>query len=278
MNGPNHREDIVREREDLVARLQAWLEIPMLLLSVAWLVLLVIEMVWGLSNQLQVAVYAIWAVFILDFVVKLTLAPLKLRFLRSNWLSVISLALPALRMLRVISLLRVARIAKMAGMVRGLRVLRVLTSINRGMSALGSSMHRRGFGYIVLLTVMVTFAGAAGMYSFEKEFGAMAGLDSYGTALWWTAMIMTTMGSQYWPQSPEGRALCLILAVYSLTVFGYITATLATYFIGRDAESDDTEIAGAKAIAALRQEILALRSELRSQRLINNETESTGEE
>jgi voltage-gated potassium channel len=75
-------------------------------------------------------------------------------------------------------------------------------------------------------------------------------------------MMMTTMGSAYWPQSAEGRVLCIILALYAFAIFGYVTATLATYFVGRDAESDDAEIAGAKAIMELKAEIAALRAEI----------------
>jgi len=45
---------------------------------------------------------------------------------------------------------------------------------------------------------------------------APGGPYSCGEALWWTAMIMTTMGSQYWPQTIEGRMLCVFLALYAL--------------------------------------------------------------
>ncbi len=44
--------------------------------------------------------------------------------------------------------------------------------------------------------------------------------------------------------------------------FGYVTATLATYFIGRDAEDETAEVAGAKAIGELKTEITALRADL----------------
>ena len=90
------------------------------------------------------------------------------------------------------------------------------------------------------------------------------GLKDYGTALWWTAMLMTTMGSEYWPQTPEGRVLCLILALYAFAVFGYVTATLATFFIGRDADNEEAEVAGAKSITALHEEIAALRADIQA--------------
>ena len=145
---------------------------------------------------------------------------------------------------------------------RGLRLVRVVSSANRGMKALGGSLSRRGFGYVIALTVVVTFAGAAGMYAFENE--VAGGPQSYVESLWWTAMIMTTMGSQYWPETAEGRVLCVFLALYALGVFGYVTAALATFFVGRDADSIDAELAGAKQLAGLQDEVVALRDEIRA--------------
>jgi voltage-gated potassium channel len=141
-------------------------------------------------------------------------------------------------------------------------LVRVVTSLNRGMKALGASMGRRGFGYVVALSVVVTLAGAAGMYAFENE--VEGGLKSYGEALWWTAMLLTSLGSEYWPKTAEGRVLCFLLSLYGFAVFGYVTATLATFFIGRDAEDEWAEVAGAKSIEALREESAALRAEVRA--------------
>jgi voltage-gated potassium channel len=100
------------------------------------------------------------------------------------------------------------------------------------------------------------------MYAFESGVRE-AGLNNFGTALWWTAMVLTTMGSEYWPTTPEGRLLCVLLALYAFTVFGYVTATLATFFIGRDAEDDQAELVSARSVVALRMEIAALREEIR---------------
>ena len=49
-------------------------------------------------------------------------------------------------------------------------------------------------------------------------------------------MILTTMGSQAWPATAEGRILALLLSVYAFAVFGYVAAALASFFIGRDQE------------------------------------------
>lgn len=251
-------EQLATERNELLAQFEAWLETPMLVLGFVWLLLLVVELVWGLSPLLQVAGSIIWGIFILDFALKFLLAPKKWAYLKANWLTAIALLVPALRILRVARVVRVLRVARAA---RGLRLLKVVSTLNRGMRALGATFQRRGFGYVVGLTSLVTLGGAAGMYAFENETPA-GGLPSFSTALWWTAMLMTTMGSEYWPHTTEGRVLCFFLALYAFGVFGYVTATLATYFVGRDAANDDAELASAESIAELHAEIAALRADL----------------
>jgi voltage-gated potassium channel len=79
-------------------------------------------------------------------------------------------------------------------------------------------------------------------------------------------MMVTTIGSEYFPQTIEGRVLCFILALYGFAMFGYVTATLATFFVGRDAENAESEIAGAEDMKALRDEIALLREEIKQLR------------
>lgn len=261
-------EALTHERLQLLQRLEAWLETPMLVLAFVWLALLVLELIWGASALFETVGLGIWGIFILNFLLEFTLAPRKVAYLKSNWLTALSLLVPALRVFRLIRVLRVLRMARAA---RGLRLLRVVSSLNRSMGALGASLNRRGFAYVVALTVLVTLGGAAGMYTFENE--AQDGLNSYGEALWWTAMIMTTMGSQDWPQTIEGRVLCVALALYAFGVFGYVTATLATFFVGRDAENADAGLAGAQALAALQADVAALRDEIRALSLRSSRAE-----
>jgi voltage-gated potassium channel len=52
--------------------------------------------------------------------------------------------------------------------------------------------------------------------------------------------------------------LAFILAVFGYAVFGYVTATLATFFIGRDAEEKDTPVAGANDVAELKEMVATL--------------------
>jgi voltage-gated potassium channel len=123
-------------------------------------------------------------------------------------------------------------------------------------------MGRHGFGYVMALTAIVTLVGAAGMYAFEGPGGGPGGLATYGESLWWTAMVMTTLGSGYSPQTVEGRLLTLLLALYAFAVFGYVTAALASFLVGRDAENPSAEVAGSQELRDLREEVAALREEL----------------
>jgi len=243
--------EIVRERKKLLRRVESFLEVPMVILGFIWLVLLVIELVYGDNKLLRNLGIAIWIIFIVDFIIKFSLAPTKGSFLKSNVLTIISLAVPAFRVFRIFRILRILKIS------RSFRLIKIIGSLNRGMRALSITMKRRAFGYVLVLTLIVIFAGAAGMYAFEKN--SQNGLENYGAALWWTTMIITTLGSDFWPQTLEGRILCIILSLFAFAVFGYITATIATFFIGQDTE--ESERAG---INELRKEIKELKTMIRA--------------
>ena len=164
---------------------------------------------------------------------------------------------------RVVGLLRFARLARVARLTRGIRLVQVLSSINRGMQAFGHHLGRRGFGYMAGLSLLVIMVGAADTYAFERDAPHPSEFDSYGTALWWTAMLLTTMGSDYWPKTPAGRLLCWVLSLYAFAVFGYVTALLASLFMGHDAADDRVTLAGKASVEDLQAEIVALREEVR---------------
>jgi voltage-gated potassium channel len=113
------------------------------------------------------------------------------------------------------------------------------------MKALGASFGRRGFGYVVALSVIVVLAGAAGILAFENE--TEDGIKTYGDALWWTAMMITTIGSEYFPKTAEGRILCFLIALYGFAVFGYDTATPATFLAGALPKTKNPKLSARKA-------------------------------
>ena len=241
-----------RERWEALDALDDWLRLPMLGLSLLWLLLVLWELARGSSALLESFGTAIWMAFIVEFLLRFALAPEKVPFLRRNWLTIIALVVPAFRLLRGFRLLRAARA------LRGVRLVRIVGTANRSMNALRATLERRGFVYVLGLTMLVIALGAAGMLSFEPAREVEGGFASYWDSLWWTAMLVSTIGSAFWPATPEGRILCFLLSIYGLAVFGYITASFASFFIGRDKEPIEER----REIAALREDIAALRVEL----------------
>ena len=95
------------ERSEILQQLEDWLDLPMLVLSFIWLALFAIEVTSGLNPLLEGVGFTIWIVFIVEFGVKLLLAPRKVAYLKAQWLTAISLLLPALRTLRIVRIVRV---------------------------------------------------------------------------------------------------------------------------------------------------------------------------
>jgi voltage-gated potassium channel len=229
----------------------------MLVLSMVWLAIVIVQLTTNTGNRLLgVLATAIYAAFIVEFAVRFVIAPDKRTFLKHNWLTLIALAVPALRIFRPLGALRVA------GGLRGLRLVQVIGTANRSMTTLRTTLTRRKFGYVVGLTLLVMILGAAGMFNLEPASQVRGGFTSYWDALWWTGMLLTTIGSQFWPVTPEGRVLAFMLSLYGVAVLGYLAATLASFFIGRDAQEPAAPLAGADDLKELRKEIAALREAL----------------
>ncbi len=196
------------ERWTALRDLEEWLQTPMMVLSFVWLLFVIVELVWGSSQALEVFGTAIWVTFTAEFALRLTIAPEKGSFLKRNWLTVVALVVPAFRLLRGFRVLRLARAA------RSFRLVRIVGTANRGMNALRASLRRRGLGNVIGLTVTVTLLGAGGMLAFEPASEVEGGFTSYPDALWWTGMLLTTMGERVLAQ--EGRVPDSLLSAGAL--------------------------------------------------------------
>jgi voltage-gated potassium channel len=223
-------------------------------LAFLWLALTVYELSRGLTPILERIVTIIWVLFAIHFFIEFILAPGKKVYLKHNWPTAISLVLPAFRVFRFLRFFRYLR------SLRSLSLVKILSSINRGMRALSKNLTRKVSLYVLSLTVMVIFSGAAGILNFES--GETYYIKGFGSALWWSAMMVTTMGTDYFPKSAEGRVLAFFLAVYGFAIFGYVAATLASYLISRVRKEEKKENLQSE-IEQLRSEIIELREFIR---------------
>lgn len=241
------------ERFELLHHVQVVLEPVMAGLGLAFLGLLLLDygsFEWGLLSEgtIDWALQAIWVAFLVDFFLRLIIAPAKISFLKTNWLTVISLALPFLRPLRAFRAIRA---------VRSMSLVRFLGGINRGMRVLRRVTQGAQFAYVGMLTVVVALAAAVGAMFFEDGF-ASSPIQGFGDAIWWSAAMVTTINNEKYVVSPEARTLAILLRIFAVSIFGYITASIATYLIGASSPSDAQQDES----AALRAEITALREEV----------------
>jgi voltage-gated potassium channel len=219
------------ERKQLLTQINDLTDRPLLYLSFVWLAITIAELTGGVNQPLETVGYIIWTIFIADFLLELTIAPSNKKFLKENWLIGLSLLLPALRILRILKFVRYLRVLRS---LRSLNLIKIIASLNRNISAVRMHAQRYGVRYVFLISSVVVVVGAAGILNFERpatQQQHISGMENYGDALWWTVMMMTTIGSEYIPHTTAGRLLAIVISFYAIAIFGYVTAILASLLI-----------------------------------------------
>jgi voltage-gated potassium channel len=247
------RREVRRNRGELQRRIARWLDLPLSVLALLMLGLLIADYALSLTPAWQVRVdeaeNAIWVIFAADFVIELTLAPSKIDYLKHNWLTAISVVLPAFRAVRIL---------RAAQLLRGLSLARLLLTFNRGSRALARVARRGQLGYVVALTAVAAICGGAGAYYFERGQPG-ASIQSVWDGLWWAATLVTTINSGYGVNTLEGRIIGLLLRVFALGATGYLTAVLAAYLVGQQKEPKREAQRSQDELLSLRAEVTEMR-------------------
>jgi voltage-gated potassium channel len=188
----------------------------------------------------QVVDYATWAVFALDYVVRVALAEQRRRYVLRHLFDLAIVVLPLLRPLRL------------------LRLLVLLRFIERRAA---TSLQGRVAAYVVVSTVLVLFTGALAVLDAERD-AAGANITDFGTAIWWALTTITTVGyGDHYPITTQGRAAASVLMMGGIALIGVVTASVASWLVQRvSARSMSDE---ARSIAQLREEVASLTALLR---------------
>lgn len=229
MDNKKDKKSIEFSRYRVLAEFRSLMDKPVAFLGLVWLILIIIDVVSGLNPFLRTLSHIIWGIFILDFLIGLIIAPSRLLYLKKNWVTSIAVLLPAFGMLRFFRAFRAIRVLRMSQYIRSLNFLRLTASTRRSLKAVRKFLKANALGSVIAATIILMLVGAAGLEYFESP-----GIESYAEALWWVSMIMTTIGTNYWPVTIEGRIVTFILGVYAFSFFGYIAANLASHFIKSD--------------------------------------------
>lgn len=225
-------------------RWQALTHWPLIGAALAFLVAYSWEVIADLSGSARVVsgiiIFATWATFAIDYGVRLRLASDRGAWFRHHIFDLLVVVLPALR---------------------PVRLLKVLTLVNALQRTAGTQLRSRIIIYGLGSAVLLIWVGA--LTVFEAERGAPgANILSFGNALWWAFVTITTVGyGDFVPVTIAGRLVAVGLMVCGVAVLGITTATLASWVLERaSAGRDDDEPATRNQVRQLAQQINALAS------------------
>jgi voltage-gated potassium channel len=194
----------------------------------------------ALVRACSIANITIWIGFGVDYLVRLTLAPSKRRFVRAHILDLVVLVLPLLR---------------------PLRALRVVTAVAR-MNRASLSFRGQTTTYVVGAVALLGFVGALAVLDAERG-SENANIASFGDALWWASTTITTVGyGDRFPTTTEGRTAGVALMIGGIALVGTITAALASWFVEHIGSVEKASAETQDEVASLLAELKAIRTEL----------------
>jgi voltage-gated potassium channel len=182
--------------------------------------------------------WAVWVMFSLEYATRLITAPDRKRFIRSAWLDLAIIAVSPpfgvpeawqnVRAMRALRLLRLARAAALLGM--GLRAGR-------------RALRNYPFQFVLLVATATVFIGATGVFIAEE--GVNQNIGSFGDAVWWAIVTVTTVGyGDVSPTTTEGRVLAVFMMLVGVGVIGTLTAALSSYLLKTDREKAHDSLHG----------------------------------
>jgi voltage-gated potassium channel len=166
-------------------------------------------------------------IFVVEYGLKLWLAPRKLHFIRRNWIDLLAL-IPVLRVFRLGRAFRLFRLFRL------LRLIRVGSLLHARLNSLSSGLEQHVVENVIVVGFMffaVVF-GTVGILIFEK--GAGSGYDSLGDALWWCIVTLTTVGyGDISPTTAGGRVVASVIMFIGLSFYALLTGLMTSVLIDR---------------------------------------------
>lgn len=97
------------------------------------------------------------------------------------------------------------------------------------------------WAYIATVMVCTYFAA---LFFYEFEAPVNSAVKSFGDALWWAAMNLTTVGAEIFPVTAIGKAICVMLAIVGMAMFPIFTVYITSLYDTRTSRgtrvADDT--------------------------------------
>ncbi len=228
-----------RIRSFIARHIVPW-EVTFAVLALIWVALdFGFEDATGQSATLVfVAGVALNIIFAIEFFGRLWAAIDRRRHLRNHIVDAVALV-PPLRILRLLRLLR---------------LVRVFSGVYRTGMRWGPLAEHRGF--LSLVFAWVVLGSLCSVAFYVAEAGANASISDPLDALWWGVGSLTTVGSDLFPVTQEGRLAAMLLMLVGVFLFSAITATITSFLLS---EGGTDERPGAWSLAAEIDHLASLR-------------------
>ena len=214
------------DRTQLTGFVSQWeirTNIPMALLGLVYLACYSAEVVFPdnlqLVSYLEIVSQIIWLIFLLDLIMRFFAVKRFGRFLRKNWLEMVSLMLLFVRFLRVF------------------RAVLALTAIKRFSSNRASATGL----YVLMLMPLTWFTGAVAVLDAESA-SPGGSITNLREALWWSLATITTVGyGDKYPITLEGQLIAAVLMIAGISLFSAGAAMFATWMLAGPKSAETVE-------------------------------------
>lgn len=226
--------------QDRYDRFAQAVDTPMLVLTVLWLPVLIIPLATAVHGAVATSFaavdYTVWALFSIEYLTKLWLAPHRGQFFKSHILDLLIVAVPFFRPLR------------MGRLVRLLRLTRVAVVLAESLRRAKSILTHNGFHFVVLAAGVLVFV-CAGLVTFAERHARGANIHDFGQGLWWAIVTVTTVGyGDRYPVTPFGQGVAVLLMLVGIGLIGTLTATVASYFVQEKTNETEDRLARIEAL------------------------------
>lgn len=219
---------------------------PLIVASFLWLVAYSWKSIADAKGGLAVFLWSIigltYVMFLVDYLVRLTLAKPRATWFRGHLFDLAVVFVP---------------------MLRALRLLRALTSLTFGKQTAGTALRSRISIYGAGASLLVIYLCALAVLDAERH-APNANIVNFGDAIWWAFVTVATVGyGDFYPVTAVGRIWAVALMAGGIAIVGTVTATVSSYVIEKAARGrDDDEPATRGQVRGLAHEMTELRGYL----------------
>ncbi|MFD1125835.1 ion channel [Lentilactobacillus raoultii] len=192
--------------------------------SFAMVILAIINVITLKRGPYRLIFFLIWGFFLIDYLIRLKLAPSKKDFLISNLFDLIAL-IPSHP---IFALFRIARIITI---IRDYNLLWKLGWTGKFTNEIHRFLYDTGFIYLFSISLVILIGSSLVFASFEHV--------SLQEALWWAITTATTVGyGDETPHTAGGKIVASLLMLGGIGFLGLLTSTITGFFTKQDVEED----------------------------------------